>query len=374
MFGLGHSLVAASRSAGRLSSGSRHRRLRLEGLETRDLLAAVLISPTAGLTTSEDGGSAVVSAALRDAPTADVVIQLASSNTKEGVVSTDKLVFTPQNYNVVQTFRITGVPDGVKDSNKSYKIITSAAQSADPAYNGLKVPDVSVRNLNSRTLVAGITVTPTKGLVTTENGGTATFTIQLNYRPDTPVFIPISSSKPKEGLADVAGVTLTPDNWNVPQTVTVTGQPDDVFDGDVKYKIVTGPAQSLDKKYNRKNASDVSLVNKDRDDVGRFDGVYVGTYTGRATVPGFGSTPVRGTVRFVVADGVINVLEPGSGSGTVSATGSAGFGVAGGAVEGATFGGVFAGIKGKKGVKATGSWDYTDGFSLAHGAWTATRV
>jgi hypothetical protein len=343
-------------------------------VEARDLLAAVIISPTAGLTTSEDGGSAVVSVALRDAPSADVVIQLASSNTKEGVVDKDKLVFTPENYNQVQQFRVTGVPDGVKDGNKSYKIITSACQSTDAAYNGLKVADVNLRNLDSRTLIAGITVTPTSGLVTTESGGTATFAITLNYKPDAPVFIPLASNKPKEGLADVVGVTFNSDNWNRPQTVTVTGQPDDVFDGDVKYKVITNPAQSQDKKYNGKNASDVSLVNKDRDDVGRFDGVYVGTYTGRANVPGVGSTPVKGSVRFVVANGVINVMEPGEGSGTVSASGSAGFGLAGGAVEGATFGGVFSGIRGKKGVKATGSWDYTDGFAVAHGAWTAVRV
>lgn len=374
MSGFQRRFGATSRSAYHSSSGLRHRRLRLEGLETRDLLAAVIISPTAGLTTSEDGGSAVVSVVLKDAPTADVVIPLTSSNTKEGVVSASELVFTPENYNKVQTFRITGVPDGVKDGNKSYTVVTGAAQSADPAYNGLKVADVKVKNLDSRTLIAGITVTPTKGLETTENGGTASFTIKLNYPPDSPVFIPISSSKPKEGLADVSGVTFDATNWNVPQTITVTGQPDDIFDGNQSYKIITGAAQSLDKKYNKKNPSDVSLVNKDRDDVGRFDGVYVGTYSGKASVPGFGSSPVKGSVRFVVENGVITVMEPGAGSGTVSATGSAGFGTAGGAVSGATFSGVFRGIKNKSGVKATGSWDYLEDLVIAHGTWTVTRV
>jgi len=44
--------------------------------------------------------------------------------------------------------------------------------SADPGYNGLNPPDVSVTNMDNDS--AGIAVNPTTGLTTTEAGGSAT--------------------------------------------------------------------------------------------------------------------------------------------------------------------------------------------------------
>jgi hypothetical protein len=50
-----------------------------------------------------------------------------------------------------------------------YTIVTAAATSSDGNYNGLNPSDVSVTNTDDDT--AGITVTPTFGLTTTEAGG-----------------------------------------------------------------------------------------------------------------------------------------------------------------------------------------------------------
>ena len=46
---------------------------------------------------------------------------------------------------------------------------------------------------------AGITVTPTSGLTTTEAGGTATFTVVLNTQPTADVTIGLTSSDTTEG-------------------------------------------------------------------------------------------------------------------------------------------------------------------------------
>ena len=48
----------------------------------------------------------------------------------------------------------------------AYTIVTAAATSSDANYNGLNASDVSVTNTDDDT--AGITVTPTSGLATTE--------------------------------------------------------------------------------------------------------------------------------------------------------------------------------------------------------------
>ena len=96
---------------------------------------------------------------------------------------------------------------------------------------------------------AGITVTPTSGLTTTEAGGTATFTVVLNTQPTANVTIGLSSSDTTEGTVGPASLTFTTANWNTPQTVTVTGVNDDVDDGDVAYTIVTAAATSSDSNY-----------------------------------------------------------------------------------------------------------------------------
>ena len=77
----------------------------------------------------------------------------------------------------------------------------------------------------------GITVNPASGLVTTEGGGTASFTVVLNTQPTANVTIALSSSDTTEGTVSPASLTFTTADWNNAQTVTVTGVDDAVADG-----------------------------------------------------------------------------------------------------------------------------------------------
>ena len=119
----------------------------------------------------------------------------------------------------------------------------------------------------------GITVTPTLGLVTNEAGGTDVFSVVLNTEPTAAVTIDLSTSDATEGLVSAgaqgpaASVWLDFDstNWNVPQTVTVTGVDDAIVDGDIPYTIITAPAVSGDQDYSGLDADDVSVTNLDDD-------------------------------------------------------------------------------------------------------------
>ena len=84
---------------------------------------------------------------------------------------------------------------------------------------------------------AGITVTPTSGLMTTEAGTTATFTVVLDSQPTAPVSIGVSSSDTGEGTVSSATLTFTDSDWNQTQMVTVTGVDDAVADGAQAYMI-----------------------------------------------------------------------------------------------------------------------------------------
>ena len=112
----------------------------------------------------------------------------------------------------------------------------------------------------------GITVTPTSGLLTTEDGGTATFSVKLESEPISSVRIPLRSSDPGEGVADTQVLEFTPANWTMAQTVTVTGVNDDgEEDGPERYVILLERAQSRDRFYDGFNPADVLVTNQDND-------------------------------------------------------------------------------------------------------------
>jgi len=219
----------------------------------------VVVNPIAGLTTTEGGGSAQFEVALSAAPTANVTVPLASSDTTEGTVAPAELTFTPANWNTPQPVTVTGVDDPLRDGDVPYLVNVGPATSGDPNYNGVDPPDVAVTNQDDDT--PGIAVNPTDGLTTTEAGGTAQFDVVLRGQPTADVNIPIASTDTSEGTVNPTNLVFTPANWNTPQAVTVTGVDDPDFDGDVPYTVNVGPATSADPGYNGLDAPDVDVVN-----------------------------------------------------------------------------------------------------------------
>lgn len=223
--------------------------------------AGITVQPTSGLTTTEAGGNASFTVVLDTQPHADVSIALSSSDTTEGTVAPANLSFTAANWNAPQTVTVTGVDDAVVDGDIAYTIVTAAAVSDDVNYNGIDPADVSVTNTDNDS--AGILVDPTSGLVTTEAGGTASFSVVLSSQPSADVSIGLSSSDTSEGTVSPASLTFTSTNWNIAQTATVTGVDDTEVDGDVAYSIITAPAVSADPYYNGIVADDVQVTNTD---------------------------------------------------------------------------------------------------------------
>jgi hypothetical protein len=65
----------------------------------------------------------------------------------EGVLSTTQLVFDATNWSAPQTVTVTGIDDAADDGDQTYTVTLGPAISADPLYNGLDAPDVSVTNV-----------------------------------------------------------------------------------------------------------------------------------------------------------------------------------------------------------------------------------
>jgi VCBS repeat-containing protein len=302
----------------------------------------VVVTPTSGLITTEAGGTASFDIVLAVAPAADVTISLTSSNPAEGVPSVNSVVFTTANWNVPQTVTVTGQDDFVVDGNVSYSIVT-AASSSDPLFNGVTISDVSL--VNNDNDVAAITVSPASGLVTTERGGTATFSVVLTSLPSASVTIALSSSDLTEGTVSPASLVFDSGNWNVPQVVTVTGVDDAAIDGDITYSIVTDAATSSDPLYNGLNPANVSVVNEDFDiNIAGSSGI-TQYGTGQAGVGVDGRFSVLGTNAFLTNGTLtVSITQNGNGDDRLEirneGTGAGQVGIAGTDV---TFGGVVVG-------------------------------
>lgn len=296
--------------------------------------AGVTVQPLTGLVTNEGGGTATFTIVLNTAPTANVTIGLSSSDATEGSVPAS-VVFTPANWSTPQTVTVTGVDDNQIDGPVAYTIITANTVSSDSNYSNLTVLDVAVTNDDND--VAAINVTPTSGLITTEAGGTATFTIVLATQPTANVLFDLTSSNTSEGSVNPGTITFTPANWNLPQTVTLTGQLDFVDDPQTGYTIITSVVTSADADYNGLNPSDVTATNVEpRPVVTMPEGTKLFGFGGpavlvdfQATVADLDSTNFNTGALTVqttaggTADDRLEVRNVGTGAGQIGVSGSA---------------------------------------------------
>jgi trimeric autotransporter adhesin len=118
--------------------------------------------------------------------------------------------------------------------------------------------------VTSEIAIPGITVSGVNGN-TSEAGGTASFTVVLDSQPTADVTISVASGNLLEGTVSTSQLTFTSSNWNVAQTVTVTGINETVVDGNQTYSILLGNAASTDNNYNGLSVADVSVTNTDND-------------------------------------------------------------------------------------------------------------
>jgi large repetitive protein len=226
---------------------------------------AVVVTPTAGLVTSEAATTAMFTIRLNSQPTASVTIAVSSSDLTEATVSPPTLTFTTANWQTPQPVTVTGVDDGIVDGPQMYQIIVANPVTTDLAYAAINPTDVNATNNDNDTVSsAGFTIDPTE-LTVSEFADADQFSIQLTTMPTGNVTVNLSSSDTTEGTVLPPSVTFTPANWNVAQFVAVTGVNDAQADGNITFSIITAPATSTDTAYNNLNPADVSVTNIDND-------------------------------------------------------------------------------------------------------------
>ena len=141
------------------------------------------------------------------------------------------------------TITVAAIDDQIADPGET--VIVTLTPNA-PTYT-VKIPNQATVTINDNDL-ANLAVSAMSG-PTSEDGGTATFTVKLNSQPIADVTVAVTSLNVGEGKVSSVGspipgatlnLTFTAANWNTLQTVTVTGQNDTNTDPAQGYQISVG--------------------------------------------------------------------------------------------------------------------------------------
>ena len=187
---------------------------------------------------------------LNTRPTRNVRIAVLSSDEAAATVSPASLNFLTTNWDTMQTVTVAAVDDNVDQGNRSVTI-THTVTSDDTNYRTISnIPSVAATVADNDT--AAVTITESGGVSVTEAAGadhTDTYTVVLDTMPSASVVIAIESGDTVAVTVSPASLRFTTTNWNMAQTVTVTGMDDNV-DQSNRSVTITHTATSGDTNYN----------------------------------------------------------------------------------------------------------------------------
>lgn len=208
-------------------------------------------------TVSETGTSTRFFMRLSSPPVVYARLSINSNTLDECVVRPSTVLYNRQNWDIDQAVTVTGVDDDQQDGDQSCEIMVKVDK-GDERYGRLKTDYFYFTNRDDDQ--AGMII-QVESVETSESGGEAAVSVSLRSSPRHPVTIPVSSGNPSEGTVTPKMLEFSPQNWNQPQKLTITGQNDFIVDGDQNYTIQIGPVKSKDTHYDGLPRQQVELLN-----------------------------------------------------------------------------------------------------------------
>ena len=234
-----------------------------------DDAAGVSINPTA--LTVVEGQSNSYTVVLDTQPSVDVTVTISGHSGSDLNLSAETLTFTPANWNVAQSISVTADQDA--DAAADPAVTLSHAVSGAVEYAAVSAEDIpNVTVTIDEDDAAGVSINPTA--LTVVEGSTASYTVVLDTQPSADVTVAATGHAGTD--LSLSGQTLTndeltftPDNWNQPQTVTITAGQDDDAAADVA--VTLSHAVSGAVEYAAVSAEDIPgvTVTIEEDDAAR---------------------------------------------------------------------------------------------------------
>jgi hypothetical protein len=186
--------------------------------------------PFGGSTRPTETGTDSFTVVLTRAPTSNVVINVASSNTADLTVSPSTLTFTPANWNTRQTVTVTAVADQIVEPRELVNVTLSVnSGSSDPAFATFPTQTLPVWVFDNPRRNEGLVFVQSGATSWVAEGGkTDSLQFYLTTKPAVNVVVSIDSNA--QLSVDRNSFVFTPDNWNIPQTVLVSAIDDTVVE------------------------------------------------------------------------------------------------------------------------------------------------
>lgn len=158
---------------------------------------------------------------------------------------------------------ITGEVELVIDTDVELYAIDWNPTSNEVIYSGISETGQPILEIVDVTGIAGVPPIPSISLVesdatttVTESGTSDTYTLALGTQPTGDVVVSVAWTD--QVTVSPATLTFTPENWDVPQTVTVTAVDDSDVEGD-HTAVITHSAVSTDAGYNGVSVAGVTV-------------------------------------------------------------------------------------------------------------------
>ncbi len=177
--------------------------------------------------TVAEGATANYTVALTTIPTGDVTVTVSGHSGTDLTPDETSLTFTMTDWDTAQTVTVTAVQDGDAADDTVSLTHTASGTTGYGAVTGA----VTVIITDDDT--AAITISETAGTTTvlengSEAGGTDTYTVVLATQPASGVEITVTSDLTSAATVSPPILTFTMTNWDMEQTVTVTGVDDNI--------------------------------------------------------------------------------------------------------------------------------------------------
>ncbi|MCR9144973.1 MAG: DUF1554 domain-containing protein [bacterium] len=239
----------------------------------------VLLTQTGGATAAIEGGATdSYSMELTSQPTANVTVTItpdAQVTANASAIPINEIFTTgacpgPGDWCVARTISIAAVDDAFAEGAHS-GLVTHAAVSADPNYNAIAIPNVSVALTDDD--VAGVTLVESGGSsAATEGGANDSYSLVLESQPVADVTVTLTPDAQVRANSSVAPINLSftagacpgPGNWCTSQTVTVAAA-DDAFAEGPHSGVITHSVASADGDYNGIALANVNTAISDDD-------------------------------------------------------------------------------------------------------------
>ena len=196
----------------------------------------------ASVTIAENAGTATYMVRLNTQPASEVTVVVATGDEDIAQFGTGDpttsvtLTFGTDNWDDTQDVTVQGVDDEVDNPGGSRVVeITHTPSGGGYGTGDAKTLQAWVLNGDDPdddavgwTFLDLTDQAVTDVEITDEDGGTVAYTVRLNSEPTSAVTVTVESDDPSAATVSPASLTFAPDEWGMAQTITVTGENDNV--------------------------------------------------------------------------------------------------------------------------------------------------